>query len=60
MEYYNKESLIKWAVLLLAAFIVFFTIILFDKAGWTWWTIPFPALGIGYGVYTFVKKYYKP
>ena len=58
MTDYNKKSLTQGAVLLLAAFVVFFTIILFHKAGWVWWAIPFPALGVGYGVYSFVKKYY--
>lgn len=57
MKEYTKDAIIRGAVVLLAALAVFFGIICFSNA--PWWAIPVAATAIGYGVYCFVKKYYK-
>ena len=53
----NKQNLIKGAVVLVAFIAVLFGIMCFATS--KWWMIPAPAVGLGYGVYTFVKKYYR-
>lgn len=58
MTDYNKKSIVQGAVILIAALVAFFTLILFDKAGWPWWAVPFTASGAGYGIYCFIKNFY--
>lgn len=56
----NKKSLIQGAVVLAAALVVFFYIMMFSctiNAG-MWWATIVPTVGIAYAVYSFVKKYY--
>lgn len=61
MQLWNKINLISLVVILLAAAVIFSTIVgiaWYIKAGNALWTLPAPLLAIGYGVYTFVRKYY--
>lgn len=57
MNEYIKNSIIRGAVVTAASLAVFFGIACFTLA--PWYAIPFPACAIGYGVYQFVKRYYK-
>lgn len=59
MKEYNKQNLIFLAVIALAGLTVFFTIVLLTYAKHGLWSAPLPVAAIGYGVYTFVKKYAK-
>lgn len=61
MQLWNKINLISLVVILLAAAVIFSTIVgiaWYIKAGNALWALPAPLLAIGYGVYAFVKKYY--
>lgn len=57
MKEYTKDAIIRGAVVALAGLAIFFGIIAFSTA--KWWVIPIPALALGYGAFSFVKKYYK-
>lgn len=57
MNDYTKNALLRGLVVALAGLAIFFGIICFAAS--PWWAIPFPFAALGYGVYTFVKKYYK-
>lgn len=56
MNDYHKNSILRGAVLFIAALAVFFGIICFINS--PWWAIPLPLAAIGYGVYNFVKRYF--
>lgn len=61
MQPWNKINLKGFAVILTAAVFAFITIMAlswFLAAGKALWTIPFPLIASGYGIYSFVKKYY--
>ena len=60
MNDYNKKSLTQGAVILTAAFVAFFTIISFYYCVYAgaWWAMILPAVGVGYGIFNFIKKYY--
>lgn len=57
MNDYHKNSIIRGAVVALAGLAIFFGIICFTASPWL--AIPIPAASIGYGVYCFVRKYYR-
>ena len=60
MNPWNKNNLINFGVIALAALVAFFSIVAIFftiKAGGAW-SLPLPVLGVAYGIYTFVKKYY--
>ena len=57
MKEYNKENLIFLAVVGLAGLTTFFTIVACTYVGKGWWAMPLPLAAIGYGIYSFIKKY---
>lgn len=61
MQDYNKQNLIRIAIVALAALTVFFTVVLLwyanAEVGKGLWSAPLPVVAIGYGVYSFVKNY---
>ena len=62
MTDYNKANLKNLCAGFLALLVFFFTVVAawyVNKAGGLW-CLPLPVLGVGYGLYTFVKKYVKP
>lgn len=62
MKDYNKINLQNWCVVALAALTAVFTVVAgcYVKEAHGLWSIPLPVLGVGYGIYAFVKKYIKP
>ena len=61
MQLWNKINLISLVVILLAAAVIFSTIVgiaWYIKAGNALWALPAPLLDIGFGLYAFVKNYY--
>lgn len=62
MKPWNKQNLISFAVILVAAAVVFCTIgmlVVYFKNGGAFWPVPAPVVAIGYAVVVFVKKYYQ-
>lgn len=62
MTDYNKANLKNIIAVAIAALVGFFTLVAcwyVNKAGGAW-CIPFPPIGVGYGIYAFLKKYVKP
>lgn len=61
MEDWKKADLMQTIVYLVVGIVVFFTFVAVYKlavAG-SWWASIVPVIGAGYGVYAFVKKYYR-
>lgn len=62
MKPWNKQNLISFAVIIVVAIVVSFTIaVLFFylKNGCPFWLIIIPIIAIGYAVVVFVKKFYQ-
>ena len=57
MKEYNKKNLLFLAVLFTSMLTVFFTVVMLSYLNGGWWSIPFPMAGIGYGIYSLLKKY---
>lgn len=57
MQEYNKKNLVFLAVIALAAFAAFFTVVLLTYAKGGLWSAPLPVVAVGYGIYSFVKNY---
>lgn len=60
MTEYNKETLAQTIVYIVVGLVAFFTIIasVLLINGGAWWAIPVPMAAIGYGVYSFIQRYY--
>ena len=56
MNDYHRNAILRGAYLTLAGLVIFFGIICFIHS--PWWAIPLPLAALGYGTYTFVKKYF--
>lgn len=57
MKEYNKKNFVFLAVIALAALTVFFTVIILTYAKGGLWSAPLPVAAVGYGIYSFIKKY---
>lgn len=62
MQPWNKQNLISFVVIIVAALVAFFTIAaitIYFKNGGAFWAVPVPVVAIGYAVVVFIKKYYQ-